>query len=212
MHEDTDAQVPQIQTGAPDAERTNDRLERFLFFVDHISAWVGKTFAWAIVLLTATVAFEVVMRYMFRSPTQWAFDFSRFFYGSLFMMAGAYTLSRNGHVRGDIFYRTWPVRRQALLDLILYLLFFMPGIIALVWAGRDFAEMSRAFNERSASSPGGPIIWPFKYVIPIAGALMLLQGVVEMIRCVQALRTGEWPPRLSDVEETETRLARESQV
>ena len=186
-------------------------MQRYLFLVDQFSAWVGKTFAWAIIVLTAVTTLDITLR-KFGNPTQWAFDASYILYGTLFMMAGAYTLSRNGHVRGDIFYRTWPVRRQALLDLILYLLFFMPGIIALVWSGRDFAEMSRAFNERSASSPGGPIIWPFKYVIPIAGALMLLQGVVEVIRCLQALRTGEWPPRLSDVEETETRLARESQV
>lgn len=212
MHEDSGTQVAQVHTDAPGVERTNGRLERFLFFVDHISAWVGKTFAWAVVLLTATVAFEVIMRYVFRSPTQWAFDFSRFFYGSLFMMAGAYTLSRNGHVRGDIFYRNWPVRAHALLDLVLYLLFFFPGILALVWAGREFAEFSLLVNERSSASPDGPIVWPFKYVIPIAGLFMVLQGIVEVIRCIQALRTGVWPARLSDVEETETRLARESQV
>ena len=187
-------------------------MQRLLFLVDHISAWVGKTFAWAIVGLTAVTAFDVIMRYVFRSPTQWAFDYSRFLYGALFMMAGAYTLSRNGHVRGDMLYRNWPVRVQALFDLVLYLLFFFPGILALVWAGREFAEFSRADNERSSASPGGPIVWPFKYVIPLAGFFMVLQGIVEVIRCVQALRTGEWPARLSDVEETETRLARESQL
>ena len=187
-------------------------MQRYLFLVDHISAWVGKGFAWAIVALTATVAFDVVMRYFFRNPTQWAFDWSRFFYGALFMMAGAYTLSRNAHVRGDLFYRNWSVRQQAALDLVLYFLFFFPGILALIWAGREFAEFSRAVNERSSATPGGPIVWPFKYVIPVAAAFMLLQGIVEVIRCVQALRSGEWPPRLSDVEETETRLARETQV
>lgn len=189
-----------------------DELRRYLFLVDHLSSWTGKIFAWSIVALTFVTCFDVLMRYVFRAPTEWAFDWNRILYGSLFMMAGAYTLSQNAHVRGDMFYRDWPVRRQALIDLGLYFLFFFPGIIALVWAGWDFAQISRGFNEKSSASPGGPIIWPFKYVIPAAGALMFLQGVVEVIRCIQALRNGEWPPRLSDVEETESRLARETQI
>jgi TRAP-type mannitol/chloroaromatic compound transport system permease small subunit len=187
-------------------------VRRVLFFIDHVSAWLGKAFGWAIVALTLVVAYDVLMRYLFSSPTQWAFDVSYILYGTLFMMAGAYTLSRNGHVRGDMFYRKWPVRMQAAVDLLLYLAFFLPGILALVWAGAQFANVSRLVNERSFSSPGGPIIWPFKYVIPIAGFFMLLQGLVEILRCIQAIRTGEWPERLSDVEETETRLARESQM
>jgi TRAP-type mannitol/chloroaromatic compound transport system permease small subunit len=187
-------------------------MRRVLFTVDQLSTWVGKTFGWCIVALTLIVAYDVIMRYLFRAPTRWAFDASYILYGTLFMMAGAYTLSRNGHVRGDMFYRTWSVRTQATVDLVCYILFFFPGIIALVWSGYNFAEQSRLLNERSSSSPGGPIIWPFKFVIPIAGFFMLLQGIVELIRVVQALRTGEWPARLSDVEETETRLARETQV
>ena len=187
-------------------------MRRVLFFVDHVSAWVGKTFGWAIIALTAVVFYDVMMRYVFRAPTRWAFDVSYMLYGTLFMMAGAYTLSRNAHVRGDMFYRSWPVRTQALVDLVCYILFFFPGIIALVYSGYLFAEQSRLLNERSFSSPGGPIIWPYKYVIPIAGFFMLIQGVVEVVRVLQALRTGEWPERLSDVEETETRLAKESQM
>ena len=187
-------------------------MRRYLFLVDHISSWVGKTFGWAVVILTGVVCYDVLMRYVFRAPTTWAFDAAYILYGTLFMMAGAYTLSRNGHVRGDMFYRTWPVRAQATVDLLLYIAFFFPGIIALVWSGYNFAELSRAFNERSFSSPGGPIIWPFKYVIPIAAFFMLVQGVVEVIRIIYALKIGEWPERLSDVEETETRLAKESQM
>ena len=187
-------------------------MRRALFFVDHVSAIIGKAFGWGIVLLTFVVAYDVIMRYLFSSPTQWGFDVSYILYGTLFMMAGAYTLSRNGHVRGDMFYRKWPVKVQAAVDLLLYLTFFLPGILALVWAGEQFASVSRVVNERSSSSPGGPIIWPFKYVIPIAGFFMLLQGLVEILRCIEALRTGAWPERLSDVEETETRLARESQM
>jgi TRAP-type mannitol/chloroaromatic compound transport system permease small subunit len=176
-------------------------VRRYLFFIDYISAWVGKTFAWLILVLTAIVTYDVVMRYLFRAPTTWAFDVSYILYGTLFMMGGAYTLSQNRHVRGDMIYRLWPVRTQASLDLVLYLLFFFPGITALIWAGWDFAQISRQLNERSFSSPQGPIIWPYKYVIPIAGVFMVLQGIAETIRCVQAIRTGTWPDRLVDVEE-----------
>jgi TRAP-type mannitol/chloroaromatic compound transport system permease small subunit len=187
-------------------------VQRVLFAVDHISTWVGKTFGWMIVGLTLVVAYDVIMRYVFRAPTRWAYDVSYMLYGTLFMFAGAYTLSRNAHVRGDMFYRNWSVRTQATVDLICYILFFLPGIAALVFSGFFFAEQSRLLNERSFSSPGGPIIWPYKFVIPLAGFFMLLQGSVEIVRVVQALRSGEWPPRLSDVEETETRLAQESQL
>jgi TRAP-type mannitol/chloroaromatic compound transport system permease small subunit len=187
-------------------------VQRYLLMVDSFSAWVGKIFGWSIVVLTLVTCFEILMRYAFRAPTDWAADWSRFAFGTLFMMAGAYTLSRGAHVRGDMFYREWSVRTQATIDIALYLLFFFPGIIALVFAGLDFANFARGVNERSSVSPGGPVVWPFKYIIPIAGALMLLQGIVEIIRAGIAFRTGVWPQRLSDVEETETRLAQESQL
>ena len=207
-------------------------MTRYLFAVDRFSAWVGKAFGCSIVLLTLVVGVSVIFRYLFRITTvgqlginpssnlawpfvwffDWAFDVSFILYGTLFMMAGAYTLSRNAHVRGDMLYREWPVRTQAIVDLICYLTFFLPGILALVYSGWQFAEMSRLFNERSPATPGGPVIWPFKFVIPFAGLFMLLQGIVEMVRTIEAIRTGEWPQRLSDVEETETRLAQETQV
>lgn len=207
-------------------------MTRYLFAIDRFSAWVGKTFGWAIVLLTLVVGVSVLFRYGLRITTvaqlginpssnlawpflwffDWAFDTSFILYGTLFMMAGAYTLSRGAHVRGDMYYREWSVRTQATVDLICYFLFFLPGILALVYSGWQFAEMSRLFNERSPATPGGPVIWPFKFMIPLAGLTMLLQGVVEIIRAIVAIRTGEWPQRLSDVEETETRLAQETQV
>jgi TRAP-type mannitol/chloroaromatic compound transport system permease small subunit len=158
------------------------------------------------------VSYDVITRKLWSQRNDWAFDTSYILYGTLFMMAGAYTLSRNGHVRGDMLYREWSVKRQAAVDNCLYLLFFFPGIIVMVWSGLDFANFARLINERSTVTPNGPLIWPFKYVIPLAGAFMLLQGIVELIRSVQAFRTGVWPERLSDVEETETRLARESQL
>jgi len=176
-------------------------MNRLMFLVDELSTWVGKTFGWCILILTFTTSYEVFSRYMFGSPTDWAFDASYILYGTLFMMAGAYTLARNGHVRGDFLYRSWQPRTQAKLDLVLYILFFFPGILALMYSGFGFAKMAWLMNERSAASPNGPIIWPFKWIIPITGVLMLLQGLVESARCVICIRTGAWPQRLHDVEE-----------
>jgi TRAP-type mannitol/chloroaromatic compound transport system permease small subunit len=176
-------------------------MDRLLFLVDELSTWVGKTFAWCILVLTLTTSYEVFSRYFFGMPTDWAFDASYMLYGTLFMMAGAYTLARNAHVRGDFLYRAWAPRTQAKLDFVLYILFFFPGILALIYSGFGFAKMAWLMNERSAASPNGPIVWPFKWVIPITGVLMLLQGIVETARCVICIRTGEWPNRLHDVEE-----------
>ncbi|MBL8586295.1 MAG: TRAP transporter small permease subunit [Bradyrhizobiaceae bacterium] len=186
-------------------------MNRILLFVDGISTWVGKTFAWCILLLTFTTSYEVFARYMFGAPTDWAFDASYMLYGTLFMMAGAYTLSRNGHVRGDFLYRAWRPRTQATSDLILYVLFFFPGMLAFIYSGYSFAKLSYMMNEHSAASPDGPIVWPFKWLIPIVGCLMVLQGLVEVIRCIICIRTGEWPKRLHDVEETEKIMLEEAE-
>ncbi len=176
-------------------------MERVLYSIDQLSTWVGKTFAWCILILTFTTSYEVFSRYFFGAPTEWAFDASYILYGTLFMMAGAYTLARNSHVRGDFLYRAWSPRTQAKWDLLLFILFFFPGMIAFVYSGFGFAKMAWLMNERSAASPNGPIIWPFKWLIPITGVLMVLQGLVEVARCVICIRTGEWPRRLHDVEE-----------
>jgi TRAP-type mannitol/chloroaromatic compound transport system permease small subunit len=176
-------------------------MERYLFLIDNISTWVGKTFAWAIVLLTAVTSYDVFARYLFNAPTDWAFDVSYILYGSLFMMAGAYTLARNGHVRGDVLYHFFPPRLQAGLDLALYFLFFVPGIAALAYAGIEFARYSWELKEHSSLTPGGPPVYHFKTLIPIAGALLLLQGLAEIVRCVITLVTGQWPRRAHDVEE-----------
>ncbi len=176
-------------------------MDRYLLAVDRLSAWVGKAFSWCIVGLTAMVCYDVVARYLFRAPTAWGLDVSLMFYGTLFMMAGAYTLSRNGQVRGDELYRFLSPRTQAALDLALYLLFFVPGIGALAWFGVGFAMDSWAIREQSQTTSYGLPLYPMKTVIPIAGALLLLQGLAEIARCVICLRTGEWPRRLHDVEE-----------
>jgi TRAP-type mannitol/chloroaromatic compound transport system permease small subunit len=170
-------------------------------YIDELSTWVGKTFAWCILILTFTTSYEVFSRYFFGAPTEWAFDASYILYGTLFMMAGAYALARNSHVRGDFLYRSWSQRTQAKCDLLLFILFFFPGMIAFVYSGFGFAKMAWLMNERSAASPNGPIIWPFKWLIPITGVLMVLQGIVEVMRCIICIRTGEWPKRLHDVEE-----------
>lgn len=169
--------------------------------IDRISAWAGKLFAWTVVLLTLLVCFEVTQRYILNEPNQWAFDVQYILYGLLFMMAGAYTLSRNGHVRADMMYRTLQPRTQAWFDLVLYVLFFLPGIAALVYAGVEFTSISWAMKEVSSVTSSGVPIYPYKLFIPISGALLLLQGIAEIIRCVQCIRTGEWPQRLHDVEE-----------
>ncbi|MBI2713404.1 MAG: TRAP transporter small permease subunit [Rhizobiales bacterium] len=175
--------------------------ERSLYLVDSLSTAFGKTYGWCILILTFTTGYEVFSRYMFGAPTDWAFDASYMLYGTLFMLGGAYALSRNSHVRGDFLYRAWPVRRQAGMDLVLYLLFFFPGMLAFIYSGYGFAELARRMNEHSAASPDGPIVWPFKWLISIVGVLMVIQGIVEVRRCIMALRTGEWPQRLHDVEE-----------
>ena len=178
-------------------------VQRLLLWVDGISTWVGKAFAWSIVVLTFAIAYEVIARYVFNAPTQWAFDVSYMLYGALFMMAGAYTLARNGHVRGDVLYGFLPVRVRASFDLVLYFLFFIPGIAALAWSGIGFAQVAWSLNEHSSLTPGGPPVYHFKTLIPIAGALVLLQGMAEIVRCVLAIRSGEWPQRLHDVEEVD---------
>jgi len=169
--------------------------------IDRLSTFVGQTFAWCIIALTAVVVYEVTARYAFRAPTTWGYDVAYMLYGTLFMMAGAYALSRNGHVRGDFLYRMMTPQRQASLDLTLFILFFFPAIFAFMISGWHFFALSFAQNERSAFSPSGPIIWPFKGLIPITGFLLLLQGIVESVRCVRTIREGVWPRRLSDVEE-----------
>src|SRR4029453_6436335 len=176
-------------------------MNRVLLIVAEINTWVGKTAGWFIVILTFTTSYEVFMRYLFLAPTEWAFDASYMLYGTLFMLAGAYTLSRNGHVRGDFIYRSWSPRRQAGMDLLLYFLFFFPGMLAFIYSGYGFAELSRRMNEHSSASPNGPIVWPFKWMITIVGCLMVLQGIVEVIRCIMTLRTGEWPHGLHAAEE-----------
>jgi TRAP-type mannitol/chloroaromatic compound transport system permease small subunit len=176
-------------------------VQRLLYSIDAISTWVGKFAAWLIVLLMTIVCVEVIKRYLLNAPTAWIFDVENMVYGSLFMLGGAYTLAQNAHVRGDFLYSSMRPRMQAWLDLILYLVFFIPGIAALIYAGYHYAGDSWRIAEHSTVTAEGPPVYHFKSVIPIAGALVMLQGVAEIIRCIVCLKTGEWPSRLKDVVE-----------
>ncbi len=178
-------------------------MQKMLLLVDSVSTWVGKAFSWFIVALTLLISWEVFSRYVLDHPHAWAFDVMIMMYGTLFMMAGAYTLSKNGHVRGDVLYGFFPPRLQAGLDLALYLLFFIPGVLAFVWAGYNYAAESWAINEHSSITADGPALYPFKTIIPVAGAFILMQGIVEIIRCVICLREGDWPSREDDVQEVD---------
>jgi len=182
---------------------------KFIYGVDLLSRTVGHAFAWCIVILTLGTSYEVFVRYALNSPTSWAFDFSYTMYGALFFMAGAYTLSRGGHVRADMFSRLWRPRVQAGVELALYILFFFPGIIALVISGWDYGMGSARIFEKSINSPVGIPIWQIKLLIPFGALLIGLQGVAEVLRCAVCLREGDWPPRLHDVEELEAQLIAE---
>jgi TRAP-type mannitol/chloroaromatic compound transport system permease small subunit len=178
-------------------------MQKLLLFVDKVSTFAGQAFSWLIIVLTLHVSWEVFARYVLDSPRAWAFDAMIMLYGTLFMMAGAYTLAKNGHVRGDMIYGFFPPRSQAALDLTLYIVFFIPGVVALVWAGYGYAGDSWRIHEHSNITSEGPPIYPFKTVIPLAGAFILVQGIVEIIRCIICLKQGDWPSREEDVVEVD---------
>jgi TRAP-type mannitol/chloroaromatic compound transport system permease small subunit len=177
-------------------------MQSLLLGVDRLSTWIGQAFAWLIVLLTLMISAEVFSRYVLNDPHDWALNAQIMMYGALFMMAGAYTLAKGGHVRGDVLYGFFQPRTQASIDLALYIVFFLPGIVALTWAGWTYATESLAIREKTFSATPLPL-YPFKFIVPLAGAILLLQGLVEIVRCVLCLRDGAWPSREQDVEEVD---------
>jgi len=178
------------------------KIQTLLHSADHISTWVGKAFSWLIVVLMLLVVAEVFKRYALNAPTAWIFDASNMLYGTLFMMGGAYTLAQDGHVRGDFLYGNFKPRTQASIDLVLYIVFFIPGIAALTWSGWTYFGDSLAINEQTFNADPLPV-YPFKFMIPFAGALVLMQGISEIIRCIVCLKTGAWTPRLKDARESD---------
>ena len=183
-------------------------MQSFLLAVDRFSTWVGKTFAWCVVLLVVLITWEVFSRYVLNKPHAWVLDAQIMLYGAMFMTAGAYTLSTNGHVRGDVLYGFFQPRTQAIVDLTLYIIFFLPGVIAMTWAGWIYAGESLAIREQTFSADPLPL-YPFKYIIPLAGFMLLVQGVAEIIRCVQCIQRGAWPSREQDVEEVDVAKLKE---
>ena len=184
-------------------------MQNLLLFIDKVSTWIGQFFSWLILALTLMISWEVFSRYFLDNPHAWAFDVMSMMYGSLFMMAGAYTLSKNGHVRGDVLYGFFPPRLQAWFDLTLYFLFFIPGVFALAYAGYGFAADSWAINEHSNVTADGPPVYPFKTILPMAGAFLLAQGLVEIVRCIVCIKQGEWPKRGDDVDEVDVEKLKE---
>ncbi len=180
----------------------NMQVQKLLHTADQISTWVGKAFAWLIVALMLLVVAEVFKRYALNAPTAWVFDASNMLYGTLFMMGGAYTLAHDGHVRGDFFYGSMKPRKQATIDLVLFILFFLPGVAALTWSGWTYFQDSLAIREQTFNADPLPV-YPFKFIIPLAGALVLMQGISEIIRCMVCIKTGEWTPRIKDAEESD---------
>jgi|TARA_B110000259_G_C13955753_1_gene378647 TRAP-type mannitol/chloroaromatic compound transport system permease small subunit len=181
-------------------------VKKLVHAIEGLNVWVGRAFGWCILILTLSVSYEVFVRYALNSPTVWAMDMMIQMYGALFLMAGPYALAQDTHVRGDVVYRLFPVRWQARLDFTLYLLFFFPGILALFWYGWEIASDSWRYKEVSWNSPARIQVYFFKTLIPVAGGLLLLQGVAELIRCWNAMKTGQWMARFEDVRETEDML------
>lgn len=184
-------------------------IDRFIYGVDQLSKSIGHAFAWCIVILTLGTSYEVFVRYLLNNPTSWAFDFSYTMYGAMFFMSGAYALSRGAHVRADMFYRLWRPRTQAAIELSLYILFFFPGILALVISGWSYGVSAMKIQEVSVNSPAGVPIWPLKMLIPFGAGLLALQGIAEVLRCLLCLKNNQWSPRLHDVEELEKQLIEE---
>jgi len=184
-------------------------IDRFIYGVDQLSRTVGHAFAWCIMILTLGTCYEVFVRYVLDDPTSWAFDFSYLMYGALFFMAGAYTLSRDGHVRGDFIYRMWRPRTQGIVELALYVLFFFPGVLALMYAGWAYGIDSFKIREVSVNSPAGIPVWQLKLLIPFGAGLLALQGLAEVLRCIVCIRDDRWAPRLHDVEELEDVLVQQ---
>lgn len=188
------------------AMRKGNSVVKFIHSIEGLSQWVGRAFGWCILILTLSVSYEVFVRYVLNAPTVWAFDMMVQMYGALFLMAGPYALAQDAHVRGDVLYRLFSVRWQARVDFTLYVLFFFPGMLALFWYGWEIAQDSWRYKEVSWNSPARVQIYFFKTLIPLAGFLLMLQGLAEMMRCWLAMRSGQWLDRLDDVYETEDML------
>lgn len=186
-------------------------MKAYINFADQFVVWIGRAFAWGIFILTAAVMYEVIMRYFFNAPTLWAFDFTIQMYGAVFMMGGASAMSTKTHVKADMYYNKLSEKRQAILDLVLFIFFYAPGVFALTYAGYFYAKKAWIVHETSWNSPAQIQIYFSKSLIPIAGLLLVIIGISEIFRCIICIKTGKWPERINDVEETEKMILRKIQ-
>jgi TRAP-type mannitol/chloroaromatic compound transport system permease small subunit len=163
---------------------------RIVLLIDALSDWSGRVVAWLIVPLMLSLTYEVLARYVFSAPTIWAYDVSYMLYGSHFMLGAGYTLYRGGHIRTDMLYHRWSPRMQGAVDAIGYLCFFFPAMLFFFWMGGQEAWHAWQILETSDASPWRPPLYPFKTVIPVTAALLLVQGVSEFLKSLHAVRTG----------------------
>lgn len=177
------------------SDRPPTRLARTVQALDQINLWAGKIIGWLIIPMVLSLVYEVVARYVFNAPTIWAYDMTYMLYGTFFMVGAGYTLMRGGHIRTDMLYAAWSPRTQGAVDAACYVLFFFPAIIAFLWVTWPYFLGSFLRGERVVSSPWMPVIYPLKFMMPLTCALLLVQGIAELLRSVHAMRTGLWLPR-----------------
>jgi TRAP-type mannitol/chloroaromatic compound transport system permease small subunit len=159
-------------------------------FVDRLSEWIGKAFAWLIPILIGELVYDTIARYIFNAPTTWSYDISYMLYGAAFMGGAAYTLLRDEHVRIEVIYEKVSPKSRAIIDAICYVVFFFPSMGALLYFGTEFTIKSWRMLETSGESMWSPPIYPFKTVIPITILFLTLQGIVQFLRCLIAIKEG----------------------
>ena len=157
-------------------------LAHFANAVDRVSEISGKLVSLLILILVGVILTEIFLRSVLNAPSIWAYDVSYMIYGTVFMIGSAATLRYGGHIRTDIFFSKFSEITKAKIDIFFYLFLFIPGIALFFWVGLEKTIHSFTTNEHGALSPWRPIIWPFRAVIPLTAALLILQGISEMIK------------------------------
>lgn len=158
--------------------------------IDGFTDWTGTIISWLSVPLVLGVAYEVAARYLFNAPTVWAYDMTYMLYGTLFMLGAAYALHKGAHIRTDFFWEKFSTRKKGWIDAISYVVFFFPSLIMLFLISWHEFHYAYAINETSDQTPWRPVLWPFKFVVPLACLLLLIQGVSELLKSIYMVRTG----------------------
>jgi len=168
-------------------------MAKTILGIDLFNLRVGQMACWLTVPVFASMFYEVIARHFFNAPTMWAYDISRMFAGAMFMLGAGYALSKGVHIRADFMYRKWSIRRQASIDLALYLLFYFPGLTGAVWACYKYAYKSWSQMEKGMDTAWMPLLGPIKTVLLIGLVLLLIQGISEVLKCVYAVKHRRWP-------------------